>query len=146
MSAQFAFDRGIVGTFTSRGRLREQVGHWGIELVGSKGSARVLADIWPNVFVQKPAAWTADGRHENWTPLEGDPGREPKVDKTTTTANRRVVEDLLASIRDNREPACSARNATKALEMVMAIHQSALSGKRAPFPLADRSHPLKTQT
>jgi hypothetical protein len=28
-------------------------GHWGIELIGSKGTARILADIRPRVLVKR---------------------------------------------------------------------------------------------
>lgn len=142
VTALFAFDKGVTASFVSRGRLRERSGHWGIELIGSKGTARILADIVPNVFVLKPAAWAADGRSEAWIPLEGDPSRVAGFDKTTTAANRRLVDDLIAAIRDDREPACSGRNAAWALEMVMGIHRAALSASRITFPLKDRSHPF----
>ena len=142
VSAQFAFGGGVNGTFTSRGRMAARSGHWGIELIGSKGSARILADIWPTVFVLSPSAWGPDGRQEAWVPLDGDPGRAPKVDKSTTTANRRVVEDLIAAARENREPACGARNARWGIEMVMGVYQAALGGRRVAFPLEDRGHPL----
>ena len=143
VTAQFAFDGGVNGTFTSRGRMAGRTGHWGIELVGSKGSARILADIWPRVFVMpQPAAWGADGRQEAWVPLDGDPGRAANVDTGTGAANRRVVEDLIAAARENREPACGARNARWAVEMVMGVYRAALERRRVAFPLADRGHPL----
>src|SRR5437667_2374559 len=50
--AQFAFPKGVNATFTSAGRLRETVGHWGIEFFASKGAARINCDIAPNVFVR----------------------------------------------------------------------------------------------
>jgi predicted dehydrogenase len=53
-----------------------------------------------------------------------------------------VVDDWLAAIRDDREPACSGEAATRSLEMIMAVYQSALSGGRATFPLTQRAHPL----
>jgi predicted dehydrogenase len=142
VSAQFAFNNGVTASFTSRGRMRDQSGHWGVELVGSKGSARILTDIWPRVAVAQHVAWTNATREVKWTPLEGDPGRVPGVDTSTTAANRRVVDDLLAAVREDREPACSGRNAAWAVEMVMGVYRSALSGARASFPLTDRSHPL----
>jgi predicted dehydrogenase len=142
IEAQFAFANGIAGSFTSRGRLRDQSGRWGVELVGSKASARILTDPWPSVFFRPIAPWTADGREERWIPLEGDPGRAPGVDKSTPAANRRLVEDLMAAAREGRDPVCSGANATKALEMVMAVYHAALRGTRVALPLADREHPL----
>jgi predicted dehydrogenase len=140
--AQFGFDRGVNATFTSRGKLREVVGHWGIELTGSKGSARILADISPRVFLMKPAAWSDGGRTDAWQPLAAVGGPDAEA-KDGETANRRVVNDWLEAIDNNREPACSGRNATKAIEMVMAVYHAGLTGARVPLPLKDREHPLK---
>jgi predicted dehydrogenase len=141
--AQFAFSGGVSASFNSRARMRDQSGHWGVELIGSKASARLLADIWPTVFARPVTAWGATGRDEAWTPFPDDPGRVPEVDTSTQAANRRLVEDLIASIREKREPACSGANATKALEMVMAVYQAAIGGIRVEFPLTDRTHPLR---
>ncbi len=51
--AEFAFPKGVNATFTSDAKLRETVGHWGIEFFGSKGAARINCDIAPNVFVRR---------------------------------------------------------------------------------------------
>ena len=138
--AQFGFDRGVNATFNSRGRMREGVGHWGIEFTGSKGSARLLADIEPRVFVTKPAAWGDGGRNDAWTPLQTPAGSGAA--KGTDGANRRVVNDWLEAIRADREPACSGRNGAKAIEMVMAIYRAGLTKTRVALPLAERDHPL----
>jgi predicted dehydrogenase len=138
--AHFGFDNGIDATFTSRRRLQGAVGHWGIALVGSGGSARILADITPRVFVMKPTPWSDAGRVEKWEPFQAG-GAAPAGD-STAAANRRVVDDWLDAIRSDNEPACGALAATKSLEMIMAVYQSALARGRIDLPLKDRSHPL----
>jgi len=141
--AQFAFPNGVMGSFTSRKKLRQQTGHWGLELVGSKTSARVLADVFPAVHVLKPGKWDAAGRADQWQRLETDSGAKLSAEERGFgPANRRLVDDWLEAIRDNREPGCSGRNATKALELIMAVYQAALSGARAALPLTNRAHPL----
>jgi predicted dehydrogenase len=142
VTAQFAFANGVNATFTSRKRLREQVEHWGLELVGSKTSARILCDVYPAVYVLKRGAWSADGRTDQWQRFEGDPASVPAAERGFGPANRRLVEDWLEAIKMNREPACSGLNATKSLEMVMAVYHAALSGARVALPLKDRSDPL----
>jgi predicted dehydrogenase len=137
--AQFGFDRGVNATFTSRGKQREAVGHWGIEFTGSKGSARILADMLPRVFVIKRNAWSDAGRSELWQPLASPEGAEAK---DAESGNRRVVNDWLDAIDRNREPACSGRNATKAMEMVMAVYRAGLDATRVRLPLKERGHPL----
>ncbi|HZJ17749.1 MAG TPA: Gfo/Idh/MocA family oxidoreductase [Chthoniobacteraceae bacterium] len=142
VTAQFGFTNGVNGTFTSRKRLREPVGHWGIELIGSKTSVRILCDVYPAVHVLKRGSWNAEGRTDQWQRFEGDPASVPAADRGFGPANRRLVEDWLDAIEKNREPVCSGLNATKSLEMVMAVYHAALSGGRVALPLKDRSHPL----
>jgi predicted dehydrogenase len=80
---------------------------------------------------------------DQWQPLENDPGTKLGADERSFgPANRRVLDDWLDAIANNREPACSGRNAMKSIEMVMAVYQSALSGARVTIPLKDRKHPL----
>ena len=50
--------------------------------------------------------------------------------------------DWLKAIEERREPSCSGANAAKAVEMVMAVYQAHLSGRRVDLPLANREHPL----
>jgi predicted dehydrogenase len=129
--AQFAFPKGVNGTFTSTGKLRETVGHWGIEFFGSKGAARINCDIAPNVFVRRSTPWNAEGKTDAWQPLESPLAHNPGP-----------VGDWLDAIAKNREPECGGRNGAWAVEMVMAVYHAALSGKRVSFPLTVRSHAL----
>ena len=70
IEAQFAFENGIQVSFTSRAKLRQNVGHWGLELIGSKTTARVLADVYPRIFVMKSGQWTDVGRTDEWQPFD----------------------------------------------------------------------------
>ena len=144
IDAQFAFDRGVTGTFTSRAKLKDYAGHWGIELIGSRGAARILADIWPRVLVAAPGKWDDAGRTDHWRPLADDPaaGATPEQ-RGTAAANARVVDDWLAAIAQKRDPACSGRNAAWAVEMATAVWQAGLRGARVKFPLESRAHPLQ---
>ena len=103
----------------------------------------MLVEIFPSLYVLAPSKWDAAGRAESWRRLAADPGVSLSAEERGFgPGNRRVVDDWLAAIRDDREPACSGEAATRSLEMVMAVYQSALSGARATFPLAKREHPL----
>jgi predicted dehydrogenase len=143
INADFAFGNSVHGTFTSRGRLRNVVGHWGILLTGTKGSARILMDIFPTIFVSKTAPWGNSAKEEKWERLPGDPTfNAPDDQKTALAANRRVVDDWIDAIQKDRQPICSGQAATAAIEMVMAVYQAAITGRRVEFPLAQRRHPL----
>ncbi len=141
--ATFAFAKGINATFTSRAQLREQVGAWGVELVGSKGAARINANIPTQVFLAKQMPWTAGGRPLAWEKMTSAPAENlPAAQGGFLEANGRVVDDWIAAIEQEREPACSGHNAMKAIEMAMAVYHAALTGRRVALPLAERVHPL----
>jgi predicted dehydrogenase len=135
--AQFGFADGVTATFSSAAKLRETVGHWGIELFGSKGAVRINCDISPNVFIRHTTGWSAKGRTDEWKPLDPPPAGLPPEH------NLGPVGDWLDAIARNREPECSGRNGAWAVEMVMAVYHAALSGGRVTFPLAARTHPLR---
>ena len=136
--AQFAFPSGVNATFTSSAKLRETVGHWGIEFFGSKGAARINCDIAPNVFVRRSTDWKSEGKTDAWEPLAA------LLVKSPPPQNLGPVGDWLDAIAKNREPECSGRNGAWAVEMVMGVYQAALSGNRVRFPLIVRGHPLAT--
>ena len=140
IEAQFGFPKGVHGTFTSRARNRETAGHWGIEFIGSKGAIRLLADIVPRVFVRSTMSWSDSGAKAEWSPMPWDKPADfkPGVDG----ANARMLDDLLAAIETGRQPSCSARDATRAIEMVMAVYHAGLTRARVTFPLKSREHPL----
>jgi predicted dehydrogenase len=78
--------------------------------------------------------------------MEDDPGvKATAAEHAVGPANARVVDDWLAAIREKREPACSGRNAAKAVETVMAVWRAGLSGGRVALPLAERGHALAKQ-
>ncbi|MFN0130713.1 MAG: Gfo/Idh/MocA family protein [Verrucomicrobiales bacterium] len=134
--AQFAFAGGVQASFTSSARLRETVGHWGIELLGSRGAARLNCDMSPNIFLRKTTGWDRAGRTDEFRPFE------PELDKDPATHDLGPVGDWLEAIARDGEPECSGRNGAWAVEMVMAVYQSALRGAHMKFPLEDRAHPL----
>jgi predicted dehydrogenase len=143
IEAQFGFANGVSGSFTSRGRLQQQIGHWGLELIGSKTSARILADIFPAILVLKASQWKEPGKTDVWERMKDDPTlNATAAERSAEAANKRVAGDWLEAIEKNRQPACSGHAAMKSLEMVMAVCEAGLSGQRAALPLTNRAHPL----
>jgi predicted dehydrogenase len=136
VNAQFAFANGVLGTFSSDARLRETTGRWGLELLGSKGVARLNCDLAPEVLVRRPTEVATVGRRDDWQPLDA------ALVQAAPEHNLAPVTDWLAAIAENREPECNARNGAGAVEMVMAVYASALNRTRVEFPLKLRTHPL----
>jgi len=145
--AQFAFPGGVNATFQSRASYAQTAGPWGMDLIGSKGVVRVKADIWPEVLIRQTSRSTATSLATDWRPLDGDPtARLTPAEKTTASANARLVDDWLAAIAEDREPLCSGFNGMKAAEMALAVFEAGLRRTRVSLPLASRSHPLRRET
>jgi predicted dehydrogenase len=137
--AQFAFAKGVNATFTSRKANQQAAGPWGMEIIGSKGAVRILAEICPRVFIRNDGDW----RTSEWKPIEGDPTAAwSDAERSVSRANGRVVDDWLEAIQAKRKPVCSGFAGMKAVEMVHAVFEAGLSGERVALPLKNREHPL----
>lgn len=145
IEARFEFASGVTGSFVSRARLRETLGPWGLTIQGTRGAALILMDIFPRVFVRTSFDNGVRERREHWQPLTDDPSLQlVEAERGFPAANRRVVNNLLASIEQTREPECGGENAAKALEMAMAAYHSSLTDSRCAIPMTRREHPLRS--
>lgn len=124
-----------------RAAAHDIAGLWGMEMIGSKSVARINANIWPGAFVaqQRRSGDAIDAAE--WQAHENDPTANlPSEEETVAKANARLVDDRLAAIAENREPACGGFNGMKAVEM--AVFAAGLRRRQIEPPLAGRSHPL----
>ena len=138
IAAQFGLAQGALATFSSSAKLRAMSDGYGMTLTGTRGVVRFRAGYTPLVQFRRRA-----GAADQWERLPGDPlAAAPEAGNATANGNRRLVEDWLQAIEQDREPVCSARHAMKAVEMVMAVFHAGMSGRRVALPLADRAHPL----
>jgi predicted dehydrogenase len=138
--ATFGFTNSVIGTFTSRAELREQTGPYGMTLVGSKGMVRIIANIQPKILVLK-----RQGTTDVWTDWADDPSAhllDPAKGDQAHIGNQITIDDLLAAIRENREPHSSGASAAIGNEMVQASFASALGQQRLKLPLEKRTHPF----
>ena len=106
-------------------------GPYSLEFIGTKGAARMKLKAEPNVTVQHGSEWRA---------LDGDPSAT--AEKVIHGPNRRIVDDWLAAITENREPKCSCYDGMKTVEMVQAVYAAGLSRQSVALPLKNRRHPL----
>ena len=143
IEASFAMAKGVNVRFTSRAQNAPASGPWGMELVGTKGSVRLLSDPYPQVLWLQSGGVTLDGEVRTWRARAGEPSATATaVERGFPAANRRVVDDWLAAIAENREPVCSGFAAMKSLEMIHAVFAAGLARGRVELPLKNRQHPL----
>ena len=144
IEATFAMAKGVNVRFTSRAKNAAASGPWGMELVGTKGSVRLLSDIFPQVLWLQSGGVTLEGEVRSWRPRPGEPSATATVaERGFPAANRRVLDDWLAAIAENREPVCSGFAAMKSLEMIHAVFAAGIARRWMDLPLAERRHPLE---
>lgn len=143
IDAMFAMAKGVNVRFTSRAKNAPASGPWGMEIVGTKGSVRLLSDVYPQVLWLQSGGVTLEGEVRTWRPRAGEPSASATaMERGFPAANRRVVDNWLAAIRENREPVCSGFAAMKSLEMIHAVFAAGISRGRVELPLKERRHPL----
>ena len=142
IAALLAFPRGVNVHYTSRARNAAAAGPWGMELIGTQGRFRLLNDVHTTVYHDRAGELTIRGGTREWVPLKENPTENVSGAPAQLSGNRRVVDDWLAAIAENREPACSGYAAMKSLEMIHAIFAAGVTQSRVALPLQPRTHPL----
>lgn len=115
-------------------------GDFGVELIGTKGRIILKEGYQPNPYPYLFAIWTYD--NPSWQPIitESDELMEQWHLKP---AYVRMVQEMVDSIEEDREHYSNGKQGRAALELVMAIYESQISGSRAKLPLINRKNPLK---
>ena len=152
------------GHFSSMRTRELNGGRWGLDVYGTNGVISIKLDpfsrkppvkptpetvrnaIIPEALWLDDSSWMArigpDGAPLSaWRPLPeappiavGDPSRE---------RHALIVADLVEAIASDREPVASIRDSLKAQEMIQALFEAYVQGRRVTFPLEQRDHPLK---
>lgn len=80
-------------------------------------------------------AWQPGREEEVLSPRDLESLPEPRGDEPLGIAHRRQLKEIFAALREGREPPVPGEDARKAVEIVLGIYRSAVSGERATFPL-----------
>lgn len=82
---------------------------------------------------------------EQWQFADKDDSAEVKAEFSQNPPNvpglghTRIYEDVVDAIRSDREPVVSAEDGRRAIELILAIYQSAATGKPVDLPLTEGS-------
>jgi predicted dehydrogenase len=142
--AYYAFRSGVAGEFESL--VAEDGGGSAFSLLlhGTRGTLGIRSHPDRQLFRCERAV-LAPGSEARWEPL-ALPGHAPEgpedAGERYIWAHQRLIRDLLAAADEDRAPLASAHHAAAALEMIMAAYEAHFAGRRVPFPLERREHPL----
>lgn len=142
--AMYGFKGGVVGYFDSMKNPDGNGGRFGIDIHGSRGAISIRVqpgDLAVSAHWFDGSRWAPGPKGAGWKPLPDAPVVQVK-DKHRER-NKIITDDLIAAMEENRRPVFSVHNGLASWEMIQAVYESCVQGKRVAIPLANRSHPLK---
>lgn len=139
LHARFEMESGVPVFFDSVRKAGSKEVGFGLQLIGTKGiiDLRVDVDQFAQLLPGSPFRPTNEARA--WQPI-----RPTGPDVAEQVKSHELsARDLLAAMREDREPLCSAADGRVTVEMICAVLEShRLNGQRVTFPLATRQNPL----
>ncbi|GMU91766.1 MAG: hypothetical protein AMXMBFR4_08240 [Candidatus Hydrogenedentota bacterium] len=143
ITATFGFAQGVPGYYATMFNRDGNGGRWGLDIHGSQGVISIRQDRGPEVSILKDPMWAPGASGKSWEPIrqEGGPAYDNPLERYSV-----IINDLIASIEEDRRPAVSVHDARDAHEMIQAVFDSHVQGGRVDIPLKERSHPLKRWT
>lgn len=145
VNAMFAFQNGVHAHFSSMASPDADRMRFGVYAYGSRGVIFVPNQIFPagQTYILRSSGWMPTPEHgwERITLSEPAPPVSPLG--VQHLSNVAMVEDLLDAVTTGRKPMCSEIDGRWTVEMVSAVYQSQLSGRRIALPLRERTSGLE---
>jgi len=144
--ARYEMESGIPVFFDSIHDAGTKQAGFGVQIIGTLGiiDLRIDADPLAHFVPGNPFQPVKEPRP--WTPIStagiGRPEPIANLGKTVM-GHLTGAQDLLAAMRDGRQPLCSAEDGRTTVEMICAVFEShRLNGQRVAIPLKTRVNPL----
>jgi predicted dehydrogenase len=134
--AQWRFADGVRGYFASVKGAEGGGSRWGVDLYGTKGAISIRMAPVPPVRRMASETWTGE-----WQSLPDAP--EVVSPESPVGHYKPIVDDLIESIEQDREPFTSVQSGRGAHEFIQAVWESQANGGRVAMPLKQRTHPLE---
>lgn len=144
--ARFDTASGVPIFFDSIANAGDKAAGFGLQLIGTKGLIDFRIDSTPIAHLVPGNPFLPGNDSRPWIPITtAGPGKpEPIATLKTDVANHQLPgRDLIAAIRENRPPLCSAADARLTLEMITAVFDSHVKGGASvAFPISTKENPL----
>ena len=144
--ARFETERGVPVFFESVANAGAKASGFGLQLIGTNGLIDFRMDSTPIAHLLAGSPFQPVQEPRAWTPITsaGVGQAEPIANlKDEVTQHLVPGRDLIAAMRENREPLCSARDGRAVVEIITAVFESQrLHGQRIPFPIKATGNPL----
>ncbi len=120
---------------------------FGLQIIGTEGVIDLRIDAEPLVHLRTGSPFRPEAKPAAWQPVTsaGIGLPEPVADiRKQVGGHLAPALDLLAAMREGRDPLCSARDGRVTLEMICGVFASHLQdGRRVKLPLTERGNSLQ---
>jgi len=144
VSAVYGLPKNVTGFFASQRNASGKRPRFGLQIYGTEGILDITTGYLPSVKYLPDPSWSPGQSGVKWESVSsaglGKP--EPLTETKDHGANRQAVLELLAAIRENRQPNGSIYDGRAAVEMVVAVFESQRLGTPVDLPLKNRQNPL----
>jgi predicted dehydrogenase len=144
VQASYGMPDGSTAYFASRQNAGRQDDRFAVQIFGSEGVIEIMTNYMAPAHYLPDPKWSPGRSGKAWQEISsaGVNQPEPLTQKGTGEGNRVAVRDLLAAVKEDREPLCGIYEARETLEMIHAVFESHRLQKAAKIPLANREHAL----
>lgn len=146
IQAMYGMSSGATGYFAStRGAGTESKGaRFGLQLFGTAGVLDIVFGYLPACHFLPDPLWSPGRSKAQWIPVSSAGLNEPEpiVDGSIPAGNLVACKDLLAAIKEDRQPEASVYEARTTIEMIAGVFESARVGGPVTIPLKERRNPL----
>ena len=144
--ARFEMETGIPVFFDSIHDAGNKQAGFGLQVIGTLGIIDLRIDTEPLAQILTGSPFKPAAEPRAWTPIStagiGKPEPVANLGKEVM-GHLAGAQDLLAAMRDNRQPLCSAEDGRTTIEMICSVFEShRLGGQRVIWPLKTRENPL----
>lgn len=144
--ARFEMEGGFPLFFDSVQKAGVASAGFGLQVIGTKGILDLRVDKEPLAHLLPGSPFQPVLEARAWVPITsagvGKPEPIANLDKLMS-GHLIAGTDLIAAVRENREPLCNAREGRTTVEMISAVFEShRQGGRRIALPLKTRGNPL----
>jgi predicted dehydrogenase len=144
--ARFETECGVPAFFDSVQNAGVKSAGFGVQLIGTEGIIDLRTDKEPAAQILKGNPFNPTKEVRAWVPITsaGIGQTEPIAGIEKLVAGHVLpARDLIASIREDRQPLCGVEDARITIEMISGVFEShRLNGQRVTLPLKTRQNPL----
>ncbi|MEX0978327.1 MAG: Gfo/Idh/MocA family oxidoreductase, partial [Pirellulales bacterium] len=144
VTAMYGLPNTAMAYFASQRSASRERTRFGLTIYGTAGVLQITTGYLPTVKYLPDPSWSPGQSGAKWQDVtSAGLGKPETLDRAKDpNGNRPGVLELLAAIRENREPNGGIYDARAATEMIVAVFESHRQGTVAELPLKNRQNPL----